>query len=190
MKKFKLFLDFSTLLLISGLLFLFFFKESEEIIPESSNILTISNWDTIESGAKNQNIQIIKSVKDFDNKQEFFVFNSKRNNSDLIRNKTSLLTPSDLLNREIKGKYYIIGEHFNVEELTSELKKAGLTSEVEYINRSILFFELVIDNDLLVPFIFLGVLYLLYLHQMYHGSNTIFFTYTKFKCLYEVKKNI
>lgn len=23
---------------------------------------------------------------------------------------------------------------------------------------------------------------------MYHGSNTIFFTYTKFKCLYEVKK--
>ncbi|MCP6324575.1 hypothetical protein NL453_29540, partial [Klebsiella pneumoniae] len=59
-------------------------------------------------------------------------------------------------------KYYIIGEHFNVEELTSELKKAGLTSEVEYINRNILFFELVIDNDLLVPFIFLGVLYLLY----------------------------
>lgn len=39
MKKFKLFLDFSTLLLISGLLFLFFFKENEEIIPESSNIL-------------------------------------------------------------------------------------------------------------------------------------------------------
>ncbi|MCE3321397.1 bacteriocin-associated integral membrane family protein, partial [Staphylococcus aureus] len=66
------------------------------------------------------------------------------------------------LNREIKGKYYIIGEHFNVEELTSELKKAGLTSEVEYINRNILFFELVIDNDLLEPFIFLGVLYLLY----------------------------
>lgn len=172
MKKFKLFLDFSTLLLISGLLFLFFFKENEEIIPESSNILTISNWDksnskskvldVIESGAKNQNIQIIKSVKDFDNKKEFFVFNSKRNNSDFIRNKTSLLTPSDLLNREIKGKYYIIGEHFNVEELTSELKKAGLTSEVEYINRNILFFELVIDNDLLVPFIFLGVLYLLY----------------------------
>ncbi|MDT3873002.1 bacteriocin-associated integral membrane family protein, partial [Staphylococcus aureus] len=72
--------------------------------PESSNILTISNWDksnskskvldVIESGAKNQNIQIIKSVKDFDNKKEFFVFNSKRNNSDFIRNKTSLLTPS------------------------------------------------------------------------------------------------
>ena len=77
--------------------------------------------DVIESGAKNQNIQIIKSVKDFDNKK-IFVFNSKRNNSDFIRNKTSLLTPSDLLNREIKGKYYIIGEHFNVEELTSELK--------------------------------------------------------------------
>lgn len=79
--KFKLFLDFSTLLLISGLLFLFFFKENEEIIPESSNILTISNWDksnskskvldVIESGAKNQNIQIIKSVKDFDNKKNF-----------------------------------------------------------------------------------------------------------------------
>ena len=53
----------------------------KEIIPESSNILTISNWDksnskskvldVIESGAKNQNIQIIKSVKDFDNKKEF-----------------------------------------------------------------------------------------------------------------------
>ncbi|GAB5853741.1 hypothetical protein JMUB7535_26570 [Staphylococcus aureus] len=95
--------------------------------------------DVIESGAKNQNIQIIKSVKDFDNKKEFFVFNSKRNNSDFIRNKTSLLTPSDLLNREIKGKYYIIGEHFNVEELTSELKKAGLTSEVEYINSCLLY---------------------------------------------------
>lgn len=52
MKKFKLFLDFSTLLLISGLLFLFFFKESEEIIPKSSNILTISNWDKSNSKSK------------------------------------------------------------------------------------------------------------------------------------------
>ncbi|AKK59824.1 hypothetical protein EP54_14140 (plasmid) [Staphylococcus aureus] len=139
--------------------------------------------DAIESGAKNQNIQIIRSVKDFDNKQEFFVFNSKRNNSDLIRNKTSLLTPSDLLNREIKGKYYIIGEHFNVEELTSELKKAGLTSEVEYINRNILFFELVIDNDLLVPFIFLGVLYLLYYlyDRGHHLKFMLFKSYMAFQ---------
>lgn len=44
----------------------------------------------------------------------------------------------------------------------SELKKVGLIFEVEYINRNILFFELVIDNDLLVFFIFLGVLYFLY----------------------------
>ncbi|EGQ0541950.1 bacteriocin-associated integral membrane family protein [Staphylococcus aureus] len=172
MKKFKLFLDFSTLLLISGLLFLFSFKESEEIIPESSNILTISNWDksnikpkvldAIESSAKKHNIQIVKLTKDFDNKKSIFVFNAKRNHHELIKNKTSLLTSSDLLNKEIKGKYYIVGESFNTDALTNELNKVGLTADVEYINRNILFFELVIDNDLLVPFIFLGVLYLLY----------------------------
>ncbi|EZY75336.1 hypothetical protein V066_02758, partial [Staphylococcus aureus R0615] len=166
MKKFKLFLDFSTLLLISGLLFLFSFKESEEIIPESSNILTISNWDksnikpkvldAIESSAKKHNIQIVKLTKDFDNKKSIFVFNAKRNHHELIKNKTSLLTSSDLLNKEIKGKYYIVGESFNTDALTNELNKVGLTADVEYINRNILFFELVIDNDLLVPFIFLG----------------------------------
>ncbi|MCG9798435.1 hypothetical protein LHK28_13595, partial [Staphylococcus argenteus] len=50
-------------------------------------ILTISNWDksnskskvldVIESGAKNQNIQIIKSVKDFDNKKRIFLFSTQ-----------------------------------------------------------------------------------------------------------------
>ncbi|MGZ0076126.1 hypothetical protein ACVXZY_16490 [Staphylococcus aureus] len=79
--------------------------------------------DVIESGAKNQNIQIIKSVKDFDNKKEFFVFNSKRNNSDFIRNNITFNSIRFIKQRD-KGKYYIIGEHFNVEELTSELKKS------------------------------------------------------------------
>ncbi len=45
--------------------------------------------------------------------------------------KHGFLTPSDLLNREIKGKYYLVGEHFN--RSLSELKKARLTSEVEYM---------------------------------------------------------
>lgn len=52
MKKFKLFLDFSILLLILGLLFLFFFKENEEIIFESFNILIIFNWDKFNSKLK------------------------------------------------------------------------------------------------------------------------------------------
>ncbi len=45
MKKFKLFLDFQSFIINFRAIIFIFLKENEEIIPESSNLRRISNWD-------------------------------------------------------------------------------------------------------------------------------------------------
>lgn len=175
MKKFKLCLDIIVLLLISGLLYVFTFKEQEEIIPNSSHVITITNWDktsskskvlnTIKAQAKNQNIQIIKIVKDFDQKSSIFLFNENLRDTASYndwKESSSFLSFEQLLNKDLKGKYFVIGNHFHEEHLVNALQKQGVTVEIEKINRSHLFIELIDENQLLIPLIFLITLYLLY----------------------------
>ncbi|WP_341776085.1 bacteriocin-associated integral membrane family protein [Staphylococcus hyicus] len=175
MKKFKLCLDIIVLLLISGLLYVFTFKEQEEIIPNSSHVITITNWDktsskskvlnTIKAQAKNQNIQIIKIVKDFNQKSSVFLFNKNLRDTASYndwKESSSFISPEQLVNKELKGKYFVIGKHFYEERLVNALQKQGVTVEIEKINRTYLFIELINENQLLIPLIFLITLYLLY----------------------------
>ncbi|RIO42304.1 bacteriocin-associated integral membrane family protein, partial [Staphylococcus hyicus] len=74
----------------------------------------------------------------------------------------SFLTSNQLVNKEIKGKYFVIGNHFYEERLVNALQKQGVTVEIEKINRTYLFIELINENQLLIPLIFLITLYLLY----------------------------
>ena len=174
MKKFKIILDLSALILISIMLFVFSFEEAEEIIPESSNVITIEKWDksshktdvinTLKNEAELQDIQIVKVIKDVTKQKkekEIYLFNSKQTSS-LVKDNIASNNLDKLLEKEVKGKYYIVGNDFNHHKIIEALKGVGITSQIEELDRTILFLDLLLENNLFIPIISVFILYILY----------------------------
>lgn len=210
MNKFKIILDLATLILISILLFVFSFEEAEEIIPESSNVLTIEKWDksshkndildVLRNEAKSQDIQIVKRVKDITKaKKETYIFN--KNKADTLSVKENNITPlNKLIEKEIKGQYYIVGDDFDRTHILESLKKVGVTAQIEELNRVVLFIDLILENNLFIPIISIISLYMLYFLyertfnfkryaiQMLHGFSNLQIMYngSKKRMLYWV----
>lgn len=94
MKWFKIILDITVLLLISTLLFLYTYKENEQLLPSSKYIVEVTDWDhqynkkeifdTITKFAKKEHIAIYKVIPNYQNKKinkDIYVFNPTQQTS-------------------------------------------------------------------------------------------------------------
>ncbi|CAC8504506.1 membrane spanning protein [Staphylococcus aureus] len=91
MKWFKLILDVTTFILIAILLFVYTYKENEEILPDTKYPIAVTDWNKkyskneiykrINQFAKNENVAIYKSTSNYTNKnvdKDIYVFNKSK----------------------------------------------------------------------------------------------------------------
>ncbi len=66
MKWFKLILDVTIFILIAILLFVYTYKENEEILPDTKYPIAVTDWN--KKYSKNENVAIYKSTSNYTNK--------------------------------------------------------------------------------------------------------------------------
>ncbi len=129
MKWFKIILDITVLLLISTLLFLYTYKENEQLLLSSKYIVEVTDWDhqynkkeifdTITKFAKKEHIAIYKVITNYQNKKinkDIYVFNPTQQtslNSFNTKQKYNYINNKELIKREVKGNYLITDNQFN-----------------------------------------------------------------------------
>lgn len=176
MKIFKLLLDIVTLCLIAALIMIFSLKEAEESFPNSNYVLHITSWDRqftkdevykkIESVAKKEHIKIYKSIppSHHTNNKEVYSFSKTNENIPNYR----LVKYSEILSKDIRGNYFIIGNNFNINYMNQQLQQKGVHSELYSINKVMLFLSVISDKGLIFP---TGSLLLIYLFYYFHKTN-------------------
>ncbi|HDJ2840386.1 TPA: bacteriocin-associated integral membrane family protein, partial [Staphylococcus aureus] len=121
MKWFKLILDVTIFILIAILLFVYTYKENEEILPDTKYPIAVTDWNKkyskneiykrINQFAKNENVAIYKSTSNYTNKnvdKDIYVFNKAKATSITPFNakyNIHYLSDDELLKKDIKGSY-------------------------------------------------------------------------------------
>ena len=178
MKWFKIILDITVLLLITTLLFLYTYKENEQLLPSSKYIVEVTDWDhqynkkeifdTITKFAKKEHIAIYKVITNYKNKKinkDIYVFNPTQQtslNSFNTKQKYNYINNKELIKREVKGNYLITDNQFNAKELKDTLKAKGVNIKTYQLNRVMIAMGIIAEMNLVIPLIALVIIYLLY----------------------------
>lgn len=182
MKFFKLILDVITLCLVSTLILIFTWRETDELLPGSSNIIHISTWDhtfnkkdifnEIEKISKQENISIYKSITTPEPSKMRYLYLFNENIASIQKMKGyQSINYETLLSKDVRGDYYIVGNTFNPNNLKQQLHEKGLEAEIYHINKPKLFISIINDKDLLFPIISLLFIYILY---FFHNTINTF----------------
>ncbi|MDW8554756.1 hypothetical protein [Staphylococcus xylosus] len=174
MKFFKLILDVITLCLVSTLILIFTWRETDELLPGSSTIIHISTWDhtfnkkdifnEIEKISKQENISIYKSITTPEPSKMRYLYLFNENISSIQKMKGyQSINYETLLSKDVRGDYYIVGNTFNPNNLKQQLHEKGLEAKIYHINKPKLFISIINDKDLLF--------------QSYHYFSFIFYTF-------------
>ncbi|MEJ3679980.1 bacteriocin-associated integral membrane family protein, partial [Staphylococcus aureus] len=130
MKWFKLILDVTIFILIAILLFVYTYKENEEILPDTKYPIAVTDWN--KKYNKNENVAIYKSTSNYTNKnvdKDIYVFNkSKATTITPFNAKYNIhyLSDDELLKKDIKGSYFVKDKNFDVSKFINFLKEYGV----------------------------------------------------------------
>lgn len=170
MKIIKLLLDSVALCFISILILTFSLKEADASFPKASFVIHVTGWDrqhskqdvynTIDAIAKKEKIQIYKSIVQIktDSHKMVYSFNSKDKK---VKN-YQMIKYDELLTKDIRGNYFIVGKDFDANDINQQLQHIGIDSELYSINKLIIFLSIINDKGLIFPIISLLFIYLFY----------------------------
>ncbi|EIA4796912.1 DUF1430 domain-containing protein [Staphylococcus pseudintermedius] len=187
MKWMKHLLDVVTLTLISVFLILVLYEEDSEILTGSRVMLEVESWDyqhskaevfeKFEKVAKDTDIAIFKVVIDHKEHQvdkAIYAFNEKANHHTIAPMNTTYsyhhLTHDQLMQRDVRGDYFILDDIGNKEQLKVALESVGLKVRMGSVQSWMIYGDVLINRGLLLPFVTLLIIYLLY-HLHYRSRN-------------------
>lgn len=178
MKWFKLILDVTIFILIAILLFVYTYKENEEILPDTKYPIAVTDWNKkyskneiykrIDQFAKNENVAIYKSTSNYTNKnvdKDIYVFNkSKAATITPFNAKYNIhyLSDDELLKKDIKGSYFVKDKNFDVSKFINFLKEYGVTAESYKIDHMMIAVGVVKQMNIVVPLSSLLIVYFIY----------------------------
>lgn len=178
MKVFKVLLDCMVLIFIAALLFLFTVKENEELIPDANYNIKVKSWNheynketifkTINEYAKSQKLSIYKvspNYQKYNIDKDIYVFNSKNEKTIKPLNtqkEYQYLSYNELLKRDVKGDYFVKFNDFDGKLLKSTLASKGVDIEIFKMNKLMMALGIIVDMNLVIPFIAIAMIYLLY----------------------------
>lgn len=177
MKIIKLTLDIITLGIITILVLVFTLREEQELLPGSHTILNISAWDyshnkqeiyeTIESISQKENITIYKSISNTNQNTDKYIYSfneEKPKFQNHIRYK--YINYDTLLSKDVRGKYFVMGDSFDSRHIKQLLQEKGVESEILSLNKFVLFLSVINDKGLLFPMTSILILYVFYFLQI------------------------
>ncbi|HGH0863162.1 TPA: DUF1430 domain-containing protein [Staphylococcus pseudintermedius] len=187
MKWMKHLLDVVTLTLISLFLILVLYEEDSEILTGSRVMLEVESWDyqhskaevfeKFEKVAKDTDIAIFKVVIDHKEHQvdkAIYAFNEKANHHTIAPMNTTYsyhhLTHDQLMQRDVRGDYFILDNIANKEQLKTALESVGLKVRMGSVQSWMIYGDMLINRGVLLPFVTLLIIYLLY-HLHYRSRN-------------------
>ncbi|WP_242449731.1 hypothetical protein [Staphylococcus delphini] len=187
MKWMKHLLDVVTLTLISLFLILVLYEEDSEILTGSRVMLEVESWDyqhskaevfeKFEKVAKDADIAIFKVVIDHKEHQvdkAIYTFNEKANHHTIAPMNTTYsyhhLTHDQLMQRDVRGDYFILDDIANNEQLKAALESVGLKVRMGSVQSWLIYKDVLVDQGVLLPFVTLLIIYLLY-HLHYRSQN-------------------
>ncbi|HCW9574552.1 TPA: bacteriocin-associated integral membrane family protein, partial [Staphylococcus aureus] len=178
MKWFKLILDVTIFILIAILLFVYTYKENEEILPDTKYPIAVTDWNKkynkneiykhINQFAKNENVAIYKSTSNYTNKnvdKDIYVFNkSKATTITPFNAKYNIhyLSDDELLKKDIKGSYFVKDKNFDVSKFINFLKEYGVTAESFKIDHMMIAVGVIKQMNIVVPLSALLIVYFIY----------------------------
>lgn len=178
MKWFKLILDVTIFILIAILLFVYTYKENEEILPDTKYPIAVTDWNKkyskneiykrIDQFAKNENVAIYKSTSNYTNKnvdKDIYVFNkSKAATITPFNAKYNIhyLSDDEVLKKDIKGSYFVKDKNFDVFKFINFLKEYGVTAESYKIDHMMIAVGVIKQMNIVVPLSSLLIVYFIY----------------------------
>ncbi|HFD7531596.1 TPA: bacteriocin-associated integral membrane family protein [Staphylococcus aureus] len=178
MKWFKLILDVTIFILIAILLFVYTYKENEEILPDTKYPIAVTDWNKkyskneiykrINQFAKNENVAIYKSTSNYTNKnvdKDIYVFNKAKATSITPFNakyNIHYLSDDELLKKDIKGSYFVKDKNFDVSKFINFLKEYGVTAESFKIDHMMIAVGVIKQMNIVVPLSSLLIVYFIY----------------------------
>nr|WP_316241385.1 hypothetical protein [Staphylococcus aureus] len=178
MKWFKLILDVTIFILIAILLFVYTYKENEEILPDTKYPIAVTDWNKkyskneiykhINQFAKNENVAIYKSTSNYTNKnvdKDIYVFNkSKATTITPFNAKYNIhyLSDDEVLKKDIKGSYFVKDKNFDVSKFINFLKEYGVTAESYKIDHMMIAVGVIKQMNIVVPLSSLLIVYFIY----------------------------
>lgn len=178
MKWFKLTLDVTIFILIAILLFVYTYKENEEILPDTKYPIAVTDWNKkyskneiykhINQFAKNENVAIYKSTSNYTNKnvdKDIYVFNkSKATTITPFNAKYNIhyLSDDEVLKKDIKGSYFVKDKNFDVSKFINFLKEYGVTAESYKIDHMMIAVGVIKQMNIVVPLSSLLIVYFIY----------------------------
>ncbi|MDI1539044.1 DUF1430 domain-containing protein, partial [Staphylococcus aureus] len=178
MKWFKLILDVTIFILIAILLFVYTYKENEEILPDTKYPIAVTDWNKkyskneiykrIDQFAKNENVAIYKSTSNYTNKnvdKDIYVFNkSKAATITPFNAKYNIhyLSDDEVLKKDIKGSYFVKDKNFDVSKFINFLKEYGVTAESYKIDHMMIAVGVIKQMNIVVPLSSLLIVYFIY----------------------------
>ncbi|ELK4629098.1 DUF1430 domain-containing protein [Staphylococcus pseudintermedius] len=190
MKWMKHFLDVITLMLISLFLMTILYEEDNETLTGSHEVIEIEGWDyqhskeevfdRIEKVAKDIDVAIFKVMMDQKQGQVdkvIYTFNEKANHHSITPMNTQYsyhpLTYNELMQRDVRGDYFILDSVAHTNQLKLALESVGLKVTIEPINRWMIYGDVLINRGVLLPFVTLLIIYSLYhLHERSQNFKT------------------
>ncbi|HHU6750916.1 TPA: DUF1430 domain-containing protein [Staphylococcus pseudintermedius] len=187
MKKMKYVLDALTLTLISLFLIIVLYEEDSEILTGSRVLIQVEGWDhhyskvdvfeKIEKVAKDLDIAIFKVVinhKAHQVDKAIYTFNEKANHHTIAPMNTTYsyhhLTHDELMQRDVRGDYFILDDIANTNQLKATLESVGLKVHIQRVASWLIYKNVLVNQGVLLPFVTLLIIYLLYnLH--YRSQN-------------------
>lgn len=187
MKWMKHLLDVVTLTLISLFLMLVLYEEDSEILTGSRVILEVESWDyqhskeevfeKFEKVAKDTDITIFKVIMEHKQHQEdksIYAFNEKANHHNIAPMNTTYsyhrLTHAELMQRDVRGDYFILDNIDNKDQLKVALENVGIKVRIGSVQSWLIYKDVLVDQGVLLPFVTLLIIYLLY-HLHYRSQN-------------------
>lgn len=187
MKWMKHLLDVVTLTLISLFLMLVLYEEDSEILTGSRVILEVESWDyqhskaevfeKFEKVAKDAEIAIFKVAIDHKEHQvdkAIYAFNEKAIHHTIAPMNTTYsyhrLTHDELMQRDVRGDYFILDNIDNKDQLKATLESVGLKVRIGSVQSWLIYKDVLVDQGVLLPFVTLLIIYLLY-HLHYRSQN-------------------
>ncbi|HHC9803823.1 TPA: bacteriocin-associated integral membrane family protein, partial [Staphylococcus aureus] len=178
MKWFKLILDVTIFILIAILLFVYTYKENQEILPDTKYPIAVTDWNKkyskneiykrINQFAKKENVAIYKSTSNYTNKnvdKDIYVFNkSKATTITPFNAKYNIhyLSDDELLKKDIKGSYFVKDKNFDVSKFINFLKEYGVTAESYKIDHMMIAVGVIKQMNIVVPLSALLIVYFIY----------------------------
>ncbi|BCU52339.1 bacteriocin-associated integral membrane family protein [Staphylococcus auricularis] len=173
MKIFKLVLDIVTLLMIAMLIFVNSIKEAEEILSGSDAALSIDGWDQrvnkaeifkkIKEIGEKENISIYKEIHENTNDDKKYLYAFNKDKADVFKNDfIESVSYDHALSKDVRGSYFITGEHNVNSRLVEVLKENGVESQLYHMNRPLAFIEFITDEGLIFPILSLIIIYIFY----------------------------